>query len=319
LIAKERSPIEEFITLKGTALYVLNRHEEVIFLLNNFAIRQKTLNGSTKAVNKTSNAPLFYTGAASAKAEEEFHSWNRALLFLSSVMQDKPGLVTREDLRTFLLDAPVNAAYRWAYDELLGCEEYILPDAEKIAAAGRIAVLTRNYKDALLYFDKAQSCQLSLFFLHTALLSDLGRAYTDSSREKGFKLFTDWENSVRTGKNSPVSPELGAKELKNIRYTLLFYAGRIRRQQGKHGEAQELFTRAVSLAPDADQKDTCIWYLLSSALTEKPETVSALIRSYSGIWDDDNNFYDILDKLSCYLAGQKKWGDIADVFASIRN
>ncbi|MCL1928235.1 MAG: lytic transglycosylase domain-containing protein [Treponema sp.] len=306
LIAKNKTPAGELTALKGAALYVLDRNKEILTLYNS----------------------PFSSDTASDKAAEEFRMWNKAFLLLAAVKQEKPGLITVKELRPFLLDSEVTGAYRWAYEELLALQEYTLPNAEKIAAAGRLAVYSRKYSEALLHFDRVQSSQLTLFFRHTSLLGDLGRSYVVSSQEKGFKLFTDWESAIRTGKNSPVNQgisrqsdtiQFSAAELNTIRYTLLFYAGRIRRQQNKHGEARELFTRAVPLAPNNIQKDSCIWYVLNSAFTEKPETVPALIRNYAGIWHNDNDFYDILDKLSVYLTGQNKWGDIADVFSSIRH
>jgi soluble lytic murein transglycosylase len=139
-----------------------------------------------------------------------------------------------------------------------------------------------------------------------------------SKRETGFKLFTEWESALRTGKNSP-APSLNQAQQREARYTLLFYAGRIRRQQGKHEEAADLFTRALALTSDPVQEDACIWYILSSTFTGKPENTAALIKTYAGRWHQDDDFYDILDRLSCYLTAEKKWNDLVDVFARIRN
>ena len=317
IIAKEKvpkgeAPFEEYTPLKGAALYVLGRYGEVLGLFN----------------NGPSTTLQFSSGTSSEKAAEELNSWIAALLLLSAVRQEKPGLITLTELRPFLLDREVNDAYRWAFEEMITLSGYVLPNAERTAAAGRIDASTRDYSKALANFDRVQSSQLSLFFRHPALLGDLGRSYAASSRDKGFKLFTDWESAIRTGKNSPVNlgvsrqadtAGFGNDDLDSIRYYLLFYAGRIKRQQGKHGEAKDLFTRALALSPDPVQKDSCIWYILNSALTDKPDTVPALIRNYAGIWNDDKNFSDILDRVSVYLIGQKKWGDMADVFASIRN
>jgi soluble lytic murein transglycosylase len=74
----------------------------------------------------------------------------------------------------------------------------------------------------------------------------------------------------------------------------------------------------LSLAPDPVQEDACIWYILSSAFAEKPGTVPALIKTYGGRWHEDDEFYDILDRLSCYLVSEKKWNDLGDVFSVIR-
>ena len=309
-LAKTKDNMEEFVTLKGAALYGLGRYAEISSLFEKTGRTQKEKSGNAR----TSPEPL-----VSGKAAEEFESWNRAFRFLSAVMRQKPGPLATEDLRPFLFDFPVNAAYRWAWEEL-SAGDHVLPAAEKAAAAGRLAVLGRSYAEALLYFDTARNTQPSLFFNHDSLLGDLGRAYTQtaSRRDAGLKLFTEWESAIKTEKNSP-APFLNETDKKAVRYTLLFYAGRIRRQQNKHGEAAEFFTQALALAPLAAQEDNCIWYILNSAFTEKPETVPALVKTYAGRWHKDSEFYDILDKLSCYLVGQKKWNDLLDVFFAVKN
>jgi len=308
----EKNTMEEFVTLKGAALYVLNRFGELIsHYEENSPLREKSNRNGRPALSLMPE-----------KAAEEFESWNRAFCLLSAVKLQKPGTIAIQELRPFLLESPANAAYRWTYDELQRSRDHIFPAAERAAAAGRLAVSGRAYAEALRSFDTVRNVQSSLFFRYDFLLSDLGRAYTStaSKREAGFKLFTDWESAMRTGRNSPVSlSDLTETEQKTIRHILLFYAGRIRRQQGKHGEAGELFARALALAPDAVQEDACIWYILNGAMTEKPETVPGLIKTYAGRWHRDDDFYDILDKLSCYLVGQKKWNDLADVFFAIRN
>ncbi|MDR2662518.1 MAG: lytic transglycosylase domain-containing protein [Treponema sp.] len=291
-LQKNKSAAEtELVTLTGTALYALGRYGEA-------AARFR---------------------AAGAGGTGDMAAWNRALLFLAGIMQRKPGILPSQEVEPFFLDSPPGPAYRWAYEEILSTGEYAFSSADRTAAAGRLAVSGGAYTEALVHFDSIRNSQSSLFFRYPALLSDLGRAYTavPSKRETGFALFTGWESALRTGRNSPA--QLGPGEQKTIRYTLLFYAGRIRRQQGKHGEAADFFARALDLAPDKVQEDACIWYILSSAMTEKPETVPGLIKTYGSRWNQDDEFYDILDRLSTYLVAEKKWNDVADVFTAIRN
>jgi soluble lytic murein transglycosylase len=292
VLQKNKSAAEtELAVLHGTALYVLGRYGEAAA---QFRAADPGENGDTAA-------------------------WNRALLFLAEVMQRRPGMLPSREVEPFFLDSPPGPAYRRAYEEILSSGEYAFSSADRTAAAGRLAVSGGAYTEALVHFDSIRTSQGALFFRYPALLSDLGRAYTavPSKRETGFSLFTGWESALRTGRNSPV--QLDPAEQKTIRYTLLFYAGRIRRQQGKHGEAADFFTRALAIAPDAVQEDACIWYILSSAMTEKPETVPALVKTYASRWNQDDEFYDILDRLSTYLLAEKKWNDLADVFTAIRN
>jgi len=303
LTDKTKTPPAEWITLKGAALYVLGRYADAVSLLPELASNPSP-----------SDIP--------EKVWEELSLWNKAFRMLAAQGQQKketlPSAEDTQKLREFFFGSPTNTSYRWAYEELARFFNPALSIDDKTTVAGRLAVLGNAYSEALVHFNAVRDD--SLFFRYTPLLNDLGRAYsnTASKREEGFKRFTDWESAIRTGKDSPVSG-LVIAEQNSVRYSLLFYAGRIRRQQGKHGEAAALFTRALALTPDPVQKDACIWYILSSTFTEKPENVPALIKTYANRWNNDDDFYDILDRLSCYLAAEKKWDDMADVFTAIRS
>ncbi|MDR2073303.1 MAG: lytic transglycosylase domain-containing protein [Spirochaetaceae bacterium] len=290
----KNAPEEEFVTLKAAAAYVLGRYGEVNSLLRG------TESGTA------------------AGLPEHLAAWNRAFQFLAALKQQIPGILPSTETRKFFLDFPAGAASRWAYEEILKSPGYIFPAAERTAVTGRLAVFGGAYSEALVHFESLKNSPL--LFQHPLLLGDMGRSYAavSSKREAGFKLFTDWENALRTGRNSP-APALTEDQVQAVRYTLLFYTGRIRRQQGKHGEAVDYFTRALALTRDTVQEDACIWYILSSTFTEKPETVPALIKTYAPLWNNDDDFYDILDKLSCYLMTEKKWRSLQDVFDYIRN
>ncbi|MDR2552094.1 MAG: lytic transglycosylase domain-containing protein [Treponema sp.] len=292
---------EELITLKGSSLYVLDRYEETARLFRDSA-----------------GGPVTWRDAPA----ETLASWNEAFRFLSETLQKRPGLLSSRELGDFLFGpsfgGQAGAAYRWAYEELIRHPDYGFPVLEKTAGAGRFAVSGGAYSEALIHFESVRRSQPELFVRYPVLLNDLGRAYAavSSKRETGFKVFTDWENTLRTGKSAP---NLGEGILRAARYSLLFYAGRIRRQQAKHEEAADLFDRALDLAPDPVQKDACIWYILSSTFTVKPENVSAMVVNYAPRWHRDDEFYDILDRLSCYLVSGKKWNDLGTVFNGIRN
>jgi soluble lytic murein transglycosylase len=297
-LQKNKTAEEEFTTLTGSALYVLGRYRETADL---FRTEPET-------------------GETGEQVSESLHSWNRAFRFLAGVMQQNPGILPSRETQVFFFDSSTGPAYRWAYEEILKSPGYILSSTDRTAVAGRLAALGRSYSEALVHFDSIRNSQKSLFFLYPPLLSDLGRSYVmvASKQEAGFKILTDWESALRTGKNSP-APSLNQTQQGEARYTLLFYAGRIRRQQGKHEEAADLFARALALAPDPVQEDACIWYILSSTFMGKPENTAALVKTYASRWRRDDNFYDILDRLSCYLTAEKKWNDLADIFARIRN
>ncbi|GHV85599.1 hypothetical protein AGMMS50230_12070 [Spirochaetia bacterium] len=317
VLQKSKMSGSEMTALKGAALYVLGRYEEVTALAEESGPKGK----SPRTVRRS--------GVLSERAAGEFESWTGAFRFLSAIKQQRPGVIPGQEQRPYLFDSPAGAAYRWAYEELFRSAGYTLPAVERTAAAGRLAVSRNVYNEGLLHFEGIRNSQLSLFFRYPALLGDLGRAYAavPSKRETGYKLFTDWESAIRTGKNSPLTSltEISEAEKNAARYTLLFYAGRIRRQQGKHGEAAALFARALALAEDLPpgerliQEDACIWYILHSTFTEKPAAVPDLVKTYAPRWHRDDEFYDILDRLSWYLVTEKKWNDLGNVLTHIRN
>ncbi|MDR2766733.1 MAG: lytic transglycosylase domain-containing protein [Treponema sp.] len=292
----------EFVTLKAAALFTLGRY------------------GEAEALCADAVSASVAGDAASGS------SLSRALRFLSWAFQQPPGaLAVRERRDYFFGEARADSAYRWAYETLNRRGEYTMTGADNTAIAGRLAASGGAYSEALALFDSARRGQSGIFLSYPALLGDLGRTYTAirTKQETGYSVFSEWESAVRTGKNSPAV--LNSAEAGITRYTLLFYLGRIRRQQGKHGEAAEFFARALDLAPAyfsgseaSVQEDACIWYLLSSTLTDKPENLVSLLGTYAKRWNDDGNFNDILDRLSAYLVRQKKWAALQEVFNLIR-
>ncbi|MDR2181130.1 MAG: lytic transglycosylase domain-containing protein [Treponema sp.] len=303
-LSKVKAPDEsEFVTLRAAALFALGRYGEVE------ALYASAVSASAAGNAANSGLPL-----------------SRALRFLSWAFQQAPGvLAVRERRDYFFGEDRAGSAYRWAYETINRRGEYTVTGADNAAIAGRLAASSGAYSEALTLFDSARNSQSGLFLSYPALLGDLGRTYAAirTKQETGYSVFSEWESAVRTGKNSPVVP--GSAEAGITRYTLLFYLGRIRRQQGKHEEAAAFFARALELAPAyfagpeaSVQQDACIWYLLSSTLADKPENLAALLKSYVKRWNDDDNFNDILDRLSAYLVRQKKWADLREVFSLIR-
>jgi soluble lytic murein transglycosylase len=111
---------------------------------------------------------------------------------------------------------------------------------------------------------------------------------------------------------------LSGEEISNLRYQLLFYAGRIARQQGKHADAAEYFTRAIEFAPDRRQEDACLWYILDCGFTAAPGNAAALVQNCARRWHDSRYFEDVLDSICCYLAARGRWADIGAILGLIR-
>jgi soluble lytic murein transglycosylase len=140
------------------------------------------------------------------------------------------------------------------------------------------------------------------------------------TQSEGIDLFLSWEASLAagmapgyrpsgtTGMSPPPPPEL-------IRYRLLFFAARIARQRELYRNAAELFDRALVFVPDPLQEDACIWYILNMTLRDQPE----ILPGYFARWHDDAYFADILDLFAQSLTANRQWKTLLETFALIRS
>jgi len=205
----------------------------------------------------------------------------------------------------------------------------IFNNAENSAIAGRIAVSRSRYREALVFFRMVMTDAPGLFFQYPELLGDLGRAfqYTATGRE-GIDLFLKWENDFDEKK---IKQDENLEEL--IRFRLLFYAARIARQRG-FPESIELFERALSRALavppqtkgginaggiNSEQTDACIWYILNTSLARDSGRIIHYLESYIPYWRDDSYYSDVMDKLARELLLKRKWTDIIDIFALVKD
>jgi soluble lytic murein transglycosylase len=192
-------------------------------------------------------------------------------------------------------------------------------------AAGMTALERRDYNEALRRFRAVPD--MEVFLRDINLLGALGRAFQFASwpgPSDGAELFLRWEREIREeDKIWPLPDE--DKRLK--RYILTFYAARMKRRMwlnGKadeYGEAEDLFIKALGLAPDGEQADACIWYILDMPLAKNDkntEKTSALIKKYAPLWDDPSNFSDIFEKFTHLLCLNHRWDEIAGLFPYIR-
>jgi soluble lytic murein transglycosylase len=188
-----------------------------------------------------------------------------------------------------------------------------------------------------------------LFLAYPALLADLGRCFQYAaagsgepvSQVQGLKLFLEWEKNLGAVSPDAADADGGASSSahNDIRFRLLFFAARIVRQRGyieprpgggREGapeallpkspldQCMELFGRALLFAPDSLQADSCIWYILDSALSLGPAAMIRQLEVYAPQWKSPAYFADVLDKLSRELAARRQWKTFKDIFPLVQ-
>jgi soluble lytic murein transglycosylase len=244
-------------------------------------------------------------------SRREESAWYQALAALSKLALT-PGPEQKREALAFLLNGTPNGAYFWAFREIRDFSLSPLSPAESAAITGRFAVSYSAYWEGLRYFKLALEQDRSLFLTYPELIGDLGRCfqYTGAqSQKEGLSLFLEWDNLLKTETGGGGSA---------VRFRLLFFLGRIERQRENYARSAGYFKDALIFAPDATQEDACIWYILNTAWLNKREDLLPAVYSYCSRWHDPSYFVDILDLLCCYLAANRQWKAMLDVFPRIR-
>lgn len=227
------------------------------------------------------------------------------------------GTTLRKALEAFFLDGAMGEDQRWLYQEIKKNPGDLLSMGLNSAILGRLAIADRSYGDALMYFKLTLKSNESLFFSHPEVLSDLGKAYQyGGSTKEGIAQFVQWESTLKG------DPErwngLGDAEIRELRYRLLFYTGRLKRQAGDNSEAFRYFESALPLTVKAEQRDSCIWYLLDLSRSMDSSLTASLLKKYLPVWNSPAYFSDFLDNLCGDLVAQGKWSDLLTIFRLIR-
>jgi soluble lytic murein transglycosylase len=261
--------------------------------------------------------------------------WDRALVLLADRAgggdrggEDMPE--TNGELASVFLSEPVDGLYRWALERTGGAASPLFTKAEAAAVAGRLSLDRQAFAEALGHFRTALETEPGLFFRYPELLTGLGRSFQfgDQSGE-GTGLFLKWEEELwdpgtAAGAGLPASGPEESAETRNdpvrrqLAYRLLYFAGRIERQRGRHKTASTLFGRAVELAPDGIQADACIWYILSMAFQDNPGEMAGLLEIWIPRWHRSGNFDDILDRLAQYLVFRGRWRTLLEVYRMLK-
>jgi soluble lytic murein transglycosylase len=196
----------------------------------------------------------------------------------------------------------------WAREEIRRGNPGFFSPREDTLLEARFATARGAFGEGLSRFRIILEEEPGIFLRYPGLINDLGRCFQFTrSGAEGIELFLKWEEAPGTAAPSPA----------DLRYRLLYFAGRIARQRAQYGRSREIFTRALEFAPDEAQEDACIWYILDSALTEEISDIVPLVTAYIPRWDDDTYFSDILDRLAYRLASENRWESFPDLLARI--
>jgi len=184
---------------------------------------------------------------------------------------------------------------------------------EMAAIEGHYAVSCLRYNEALDNFRTFQFEDYwpelipNLFIDYPVLINDLGKTfqYTKSSAE-GLTLFLKW---------------LENKDLSvGLQYKLNFYGGRIaRRVGGKNAQGITLFEQALSLAPNSEQMEACIWYILDLTVTGPTKTFIERLAKYIPAWRNGNDYNDVLERFLHKLTAEHDWNKVIKTYDMIKN
>jgi soluble lytic murein transglycosylase len=299
------------LSLYGAALYRLGRFDAALGLLEQQAVKS---------------------------------SWDRAIMLLSLLcLEDTKA--HEEGLDFLLSDAPTRAAI-WAFQEIKHRAPEFLSPPESSAIAGRLAVSDSSYREGLRYFRLVLSEEPALFFQYPELTGDLGRCFQfTGTQAEGLSLFLAWERVVASALNrgsevtepdgdvldktieateatevtETIEKIIETIDVPNMRYRLLYFAGRMERQRGQYAQAEDYFKAALAFAPDALQEDACIWYIIHAAVVNDPARAVALVDTYLLRGHDNRYFADVLDLLCRYLTANRRWEDLLGIFSRIRS
>jgi soluble lytic murein transglycosylase len=186
-------------------------------------------------------------------------------------------------------------------------------ESEYAAIEAHFAISSNKYIEALNFFRVFQEDDewpLSLpeiFLEHPNLINDLGRAFQfTATGDEGLELFLRWDRGLEGDSD-------------DLRYRLLFYAARVARRRGNDERALSLFEQARLLAPDEEQSDACIWYILDISANKALDVFIGRLEQYLPCFSTDSFFDDILERFLQRLVSAREWERIINVFSLIKD
>jgi soluble lytic murein transglycosylase len=282
-------------TAAAAALYRLDRWGEIAAL-------------SVPAAGPGNGPP---PAADSLDARGVLNSWERALsaaarqrlaLGVGEGPRAAPaagGSSATEVLLSCLFEIPPGPALSWAAGERDLHFPDLLSGPQNSALDGRLAAARSSFARGLALFRPALDEEPELFLHYPALITDLGRCFQfGGAGDEGIEIFLAWEQGAPSAE---------------LRYRLLYYAGRTARARGDYRLGAALFERALAFAPDENQEDACLWYILDAGLRDDaggglsgPE-LADLVKTWMPRRRDPAYFSDILDRIAQRLASSGQW------------
>ena len=228
----------------------------------------------------------------------------------------------RDKALAFLLGFEQGAPNETRLYILNECEkqEVFFSNTELAAIDGHFAVSRSRYNEALIFFRSFMEGEEwparipPLFCQYPDLINDLGRTFLYAvSGSEGLDLFLQWEENLTDGMAANAPDDNG------LRFRLLYYAARIARNRGRSDQGISLFEQARPLAPDTEQADTCIWYILDSSLSASAGIFLQRLEQLIPYCNETGYITDILEKFLRELASEQDWKRIIRVFSLIKN
>jgi len=324
------SPIVRQEAIKKLIPVVLESEDEarkVLTFLNSARSRVQAEVLRAACLYKTGNyheVSLFAASSIEVSSSEVSGTdeWERALSLFAELKkaeakQDSTAAeALAQKIPAFLFEVTSTDVLTWAYPEALDAS--LLSSAELAVIAAKL--VPGNYRLALLLMSEALEDGGSIFFRYPHLIPDLGRAfqYTPERREEGAKLFQSWDRLL-SDESDPSGSHVGDPSGSHVgepgaKFRIIFYSGRIERALGNHERSSELFRRALLLAPDALQSDSCLWYILMNNIAVSPMDAVLAVLETIHLWNDVSYFDDIMDRLSFHLTGRRLWGTLQELF-----
>jgi len=252
--------------------------------------------------------------------------WAKAIMLLAA-WKVSPSEVLLREIPDFLFTIPPGEILRWAHREALSLEG-LFEQEELMVLSARL--ISGNFRAMLINLRPGLQDGGTIFFRYPSLLSYLGRAFqfTPEMRQEGLRLFESWIGLLDAGEPlaSDESGELlafintlSSETIRDAKYMLLFFSGRIERAMGNHNASSAFFWRALEYSPNAIQSDATIWYILMNTLVSNPSAAPSQVIDTMHKWGDFSTFSAVLDRVSSNLARQRQWGDILEIFLRIES